>query len=79
MPDLEDLRTQARAALDLPSPAVLKATREAAGVSRAQLAKVVGVSDMSIYYYETGERTPTGEHRTNLIKAIAVLREEVTR
>jgi hypothetical protein len=34
---------------------------------------------MSIYYYETGERTPTGEHRTNLIKAIAVLREEVTR
>ena len=55
---IETLKSLARAALDLPSPPARQAIREAAGVSRAQLARAIGVSEGSVAYYERGLRTP---------------------
>jgi DNA-binding XRE family transcriptional regulator len=76
---MEILRSQARATLDLPPPAKCRAIREAAGVPRAQLALVIGVSEASIAFYESGDRTPRGDHRIRYVEALKVLREEVGR
>jgi DNA-binding transcriptional regulator YiaG len=73
------LRSQARAAIDLPPPAKCQAIREAAGVSRAQLAMALSVSEASVAYYERGLRTPRGENRIRYVAALTALREEMTR
>lgn len=74
--DLENLRTEARAWLELPGPAVCKEARTKAGVSRARLASRVGVSEGSIGFYERGLRRPRGEHLIRYVEAINALREE---
>lgn len=38
-----------------------RALRKAAGLSLAELAELVGVSTPTVYYWETGDRRPTGE------------------
>lgn len=43
----------------LPPPAMRRAIREGANVSRARLARELGVTNTAVGHWETGERTPS--------------------
>lgn len=74
---LETLRKEVRINRELPSPAMRKDIRCAAGVSRSRLALAVGVSEVSIGFYERGLRSPKGENLIRYVEALHVLEEEV--
>lgn len=40
-------------------PAVMKCQRESLGITMKELSRITMVSVVSLYKYETGERTPT--------------------
>lgn len=46
--------------------------RKAAGLSKRQLARAVGVSPPSVTYWERGDRTPTMPHLVAIIRACGV-------
>lgn len=46
----------------LPTPALRRAIREAAGVSQGQIARELGVHRMTVCRWESGTSTPTGDH-----------------
>lgn len=56
------LLNDVRARGALPTPALRRAIREAAGVSQGQIAREVGVHRMTVCRWESGTSTPTGEH-----------------
>lgn len=58
-------------ASQLPPPAVRRQLREAAGLSRPQVAELVGVSAEAIRLWETGERTPSGEARGRYVDLLS--------
>ncbi len=47
----------------LPTPALRRAIREAAGVSQGQIARELGVHRMTVCRWEAGTSTPSGDHR----------------
>ncbi len=51
---LRDVRAQARTG-------AARATRLAAGLSLAEVASALGVSHVTVYRWEVGQRTPTGD------------------
>lgn len=51
---------------------VLKDLREQKGLSQAELANIVGVSQGVISQYERGDRKPTNEIHSKLSKALGV-------
>ena len=51
---------------------LIKENRVAKGLSRAQLAKMAGVSVDAIYAWETGKRTPTIECADKIFKVLGV-------
>jgi len=53
-------------------PEALKRAREAAGMSRAELAEVVGGNRMAVYRWETGARTPQVSTVALLARAVGV-------
>jgi transcriptional regulator with XRE-family HTH domain len=57
----------------LPSPAIRKAIREAAGATQRDLAAVLGVRSATICRYETGLREPRGPLRVRYAQALAAL------
>jgi len=74
-----ELREEARARLDLPSPAACKAIRCAAGISRRRLADEVGVTEGAVAYWERGLRKPTGTHLLEYRSALEAMRDETLR
>ncbi|WP_294981171.1 helix-turn-helix transcriptional regulator [uncultured Microbacterium sp.] len=56
------LLNDVRARGALPTPALRRAIREAAGVSQGQIAREVGVHRMTVCRWESGTSTPAGEH-----------------
>jgi DNA-binding transcriptional regulator YiaG len=55
---LEQVMAKVAARRALPAPPVLRALREAAGLSEADVARVLGVSSVAVSRYERGQRTP---------------------
>jgi transcriptional regulator with XRE-family HTH domain len=53
--------------------------RERAGLSRADLAKLVGVTQPAISRWESGERTPTGASAVAYAKALRRVEQLVNR
>jgi transcriptional regulator with XRE-family HTH domain len=60
------------AALAARLPARLRALREAAGWSQAELAQAAGVSQQAVNTYERGERCPSWEAALRLAAALGV-------
>ena len=58
------LADEVRAA-KLPSPAMARAIREAAGVAQARLARELKVHRLTVSRWETGERHPRGPNRAS--------------
>lgn len=58
----------------LPTPAMCRALREAAGVSAAQVAAPVGVTRQTVSKWELGTRTPRGEHLRRYLDVLDALR-----
>ncbi|MFC7488779.1 helix-turn-helix domain-containing protein [Knoellia sp. CPCC 206453] len=67
-----ELGERARLARRLPSPALRRAIRLEAGLSTVQLGRAMGVTRQAVSQWETGTRTPRGDH---LIAYVAVLDE----
>lgn len=65
----------AKAERPLPPAATCRALREGAGLSRAALAEVLGVTPQAIANYEQGKRVPRGELRAAYLEALRVMRE----
>jgi predicted transcriptional regulator len=74
MDTLDDAIEIGRARRRLPDPRVRRLLREAAGVSQAELASVVGVSRPSVSRYETGSRNPRGRRLLAYLAALDRLR-----
>lgn len=53
----------------------IRRAREAAGLSRRQLARAVGVSASSVTYWECGDRRPTTAHLVAVVKVCGVTPE----
>lgn len=56
---------------------MLKDLREQKGLSQAELANIVGVSQGVISQYERGDRKPTNEIHSKLSKALGVSMDEL--
>jgi DNA-binding transcriptional regulator YiaG len=72
---LEEVRAQLQAKLRLPSPAMCRAIRLAAGVSQERIARELGVHRVTVARWELGARRP----RTRRAAAYAALLEELRR
>lgn len=57
--------------------ATLQELREQALLSRAELAKLCGVSHQAIYYWEHGESAPRIDHIRKLVEALHKTPEEI--
>lgn len=61
---------------DLPEPAERQRIRKAAGLSQAELARIVGVTTAAVGHWETGKRsTPRGPILDRYVEALRALRE----
>lgn len=59
---LDVLLARGRARRSLPEPSVRRFLRERARLSQAEIAAVIGVDRPTVSRWESGSRTPTGEH-----------------
>ena len=48
-----------------------------AGVSQAAVSAQIGVTPAAVSLWETGERTPSGDHAARYFDVISLLRDEV--
>ena len=55
-----------------PLPARIRAAREAAGVTQAELAKILGTAQSQIVRYETGQQEPTVSRLQAIAKALKI-------
>lgn len=69
---MTNLIDEARARRELPSPALARAIREAAGVSQEAIARELNVTRMTICRWESGAFKPSG---ARLIAYSSLLRE----
>lgn len=60
---MSTLVAEVREAMSLPAPGVARAIREAADVSRVRLGAELGVGELAVYRWETGQRSPRGSTR----------------
>lgn len=61
------------------SPAALRARRERLGLSRSDFSRLVGVSDSTIYNWESGSTRPGDEHLAVLVSLRRLGKREVQR
>ena len=61
------------------SPSALRAHRERLGLSRSDFARLVGVSDSTIYNWESGSTRPGDEHLAALVALRKLGKREVQR
>jgi len=62
------------AAITLPSARTREAIRQAAGLSRGQLAEVLGVTRQCVFNWESGRRTPRGDQLMRYRQALDAMR-----
>jgi DNA-binding transcriptional regulator YiaG len=70
-------RVSARISLHrgLPAPAERRRLREAAGLTKTELAQAIHVTRRCIAFWENGERTPQGAALERYVTALDVLRD----
>lgn len=71
------LRSTIRANTGLPSPEEQEALMRAAGLSRLDVARELGVSRAAVITWVTGRRSPRGEVRRKYHQLLLVVREEL--
>lgn len=71
---MSGLLQDARIAARLPTPALAREIRRAAGVSRQQLADELSVHTVTVARWERGTRTPRGQLRVAYARLLAQLR-----
>ena len=76
MLQLDQVLTQARVRKTLPAPRARRLLRERAGLSQADLAAVLGVSDGTISRWETGARYPRRAALTAYAEVLERLADE---
>jgi transcriptional regulator with XRE-family HTH domain len=69
------LAEKVRAKRELPSPAVRRAIRIAAGVSQQDIADELGLTRAAVGRWETGDRLPSGDHLLGYVKILRTLRD----
>ena len=69
------LLEQVRAAQRLPTPAVARAIRQAAGVTQQRVADELAINRVTVARWELGERSPRGELRLRYVELLDTLRE----
>jgi len=74
----EDALNEARQRRHLPSPAVRRGLREAAGLSQAIVANALGVSREAVSLWESGARTPRAERLAGYVALLDRLKQEGT-
>jgi len=72
---LEKLTQSVRARQALPAPSARRALRQAAGVSLADVASVVGVSRQAVGLWEAGLRHPRGSNLDSYLGVLRALQE----
>ena len=70
---LDEVRRRRR----IPTPAVARAIRLAAGVSQARIASEVGVHPVTVARWESGARRPSGEVGQRYLQLLDELQREV--
>lgn len=63
-------------AVRLPEARKRTAIRQAAGLTRSQLAEVLGVTRQCVYNWESGRRHPRGEHLQQYHQALDAMRRQ---
>ncbi|MEO5577279.1 MAG: helix-turn-helix transcriptional regulator [Gaiellaceae bacterium] len=71
---LAELGERVKARRELPTPDVRRSLRRGAGISAADLAQVVGVSEGAVLAWETGRRAPSGRNLDRYVAALHILR-----
>lgn len=66
-----------RSVRQLPAPDARRSLREAAGLTTAKLAEILGVSQQTIRNWETGQRVPRGDQLAAYLEALTAMREAV--
>ncbi len=74
---MSDLLQEVRAARALPTPALARAIRQAAGVSQQRLADELGVGRVTVTRWEQGTRRPRGRLAVAYARLLQELRQEV--
>src|SRR4051794_6342088 len=74
MSTLAALEERVQTRNELPSPAVRRSLREAAGESLDNVAAVVGVTRQAVALWEAGERTPSGDNLERYVQVLRVFR-----
>lgn len=74
---MSGLLEEVRSTRGLPSPALARAIREAAGVSQDRLAEELGVHRVTVARWEAGTRRPQGRRLAAYLSLLDALREEV--
>ena len=77
MDDHGSLLQRVRDQRDLPKPAIRRAIREAAGLSRAAVAAELGVTRQAVDNWERGLRTPRPPHLHKYAALLRALAREV--
>ncbi|MGX7681351.1 helix-turn-helix domain-containing protein [Jatrophihabitans sp. DSM 45814] len=72
------LLAEVRAARTFPGPSMARAIRQTAGVSRKRLAEELGVHEMTVARWETGQRSPRGELKARYGQLLAGLQKVTT-
>lgn len=75
MLNLEALNRKTEALRGLPSPAMRRAIREAAGASQEDVGQAVGVHRETVSRWERGLRRPRGEQLVSYVELLDRLRE----
>ena len=75
--ELEKVLAGVRARRGLPAPMARRALREAAGLSQAHVAKVLGVGHWEVSRYEGGSRAPRGDRAVAYAQLLSRLADEV--
>lgn len=73
---LTELGERVKARRELPTPDVRRSLRRGAGISAADLAQVVGVSEGAVLAWETGRRAPSARNLESYVAALQVLGRE---
>ncbi|MDH6141008.1 transcriptional regulator with XRE-family HTH domain [Kitasatospora sp. GP30] len=72
----EQIRARLRVRNGLPNPDERRRIREAAGLSRRELADAIGVTRQAVGHWETGARqTPRGQLLDRYVAALRALQE----
>lgn len=72
---MSHLLEEVRLSRSLPTPALARAIREAAGVSQTRIAQELGVHRLTVARWEAGSRSPRGAHRVAYAALLNQLRE----